>query len=173
MTIVESPYKEIIIGITAILSAILGGGLLTALVNVIKLIAERVDQRKKERKEIENLSKSETAEMKRIEADGQKTAFEHLQGVITVLKDESTDYKEEIKNLKVRIRELEKELEEAENHSSMPKPTITKIYQAMLTLRKSIGAMEIAFERKYGVVEIEAHFIAVKKRFEEVDSLFP
>lgn len=148
----ELPLKDYIL-------PLLGGGLVGGLIQLLKLIAERRDQRKKEKKDDSGVHTD--LQIRTRELDLKEG--ESITAAVWRIVDEK---KTECDDLKTRLTECEK-------NNSLSHPTITKIYSKFRKLGREISRLEGKLNRGDSLEEIAKQIDVVKTCFDETEASLP
>lgn len=145
--------EAIIAIITAALVAI------GAAVKVFKDVAERIDQKRKEREEKAKLEKTESVENRKLDQEIRTLNFQQLRDLLT--------------DCRAECKALKEEIDERDKTDSLSRPTITKLYQSMRAVGRQIDTCELLLIRGESRENVIAEFEILKQKFVETESLLP
>lgn len=115
--------------------AAIGGsaGFITAIIAAFNAVTARLDARKKRIAGGVESKIANAVEVKRLQAETDGKTQDSLVGNLWKI----------IEAKETEIAKLEKELEQTEQHSSLSRPTITKIYIQLRAMRKEIESLTV------------------------------
>ena len=155
----ESPYKEIVEGIVggSVLASLMGT--IKAIVEVYKILAERIEVKRKEKKAVAEQHLSQNIEMRRLDRETENVSYERLCSLL-----EKSEKEEE---------RLRGELEKVQATSELTDGEIMKIYQAFRALGKAIDTVDWIIAKKDGCADLTEPLENLKKKYDELGERLP
>lgn len=149
----EASWMQIIL---AVLSS---GGIIGTIISVLIYASGRMDKRRERMDKQKQLDVSQTADLKRLELDEDKS----IEGALWRIIEEKND----------EIAQLKAEVSDVTNTSSLSRPRVTQIYKAVRLMRKEIDSLNLMILNEEETNVFMRRFRAVKDYLDEIETSLP
>lgn len=142
-----------------VLLVVFGGGAISTLIAVLKLIVERYDIARKNKKEDAQEHTTLTIESRRLDLEEEARTRAEWDSIL--------------ENHKKRIEDLKLEIVELKSSESLSRPTLTKIYQNLRTVRRNLELLDLQIVRLDEHNKLSVSIEALKKALDELEQNLP